>query len=88
MGVDSGLPDFRGNQGFWNAYRPFKNKFGFTECANPDFLSDHPYLFWGFYGHRLQMYRDVKPHEGFKILQDLCQNKDYFIVTSNVDGQF
>ena len=20
MGVDSGLPDFRGNQGFWNAY--------------------------------------------------------------------
>ncbi|HQN18542.1 MAG TPA: Sir2 family NAD-dependent protein deacetylase, partial [Syntrophobacteraceae bacterium] len=22
MGVDSGLPDFRGNQGFWNAYPP------------------------------------------------------------------
>ena len=20
MGVDSGLPDFRGNEGFWNAY--------------------------------------------------------------------
>ena len=20
MGVDSGLPDFRGNKGFWNAY--------------------------------------------------------------------
>src|SRR5262245_7510055 len=24
MGVDSGLPDFRGNEGFWNAYPPFR----------------------------------------------------------------
>ena len=24
MGVDSGLPDFRGNQGFWNAYPPYR----------------------------------------------------------------
>jgi predicted Zn-dependent protease len=24
MGVDSGLPDFRGNEGFWKAYPPFK----------------------------------------------------------------
>lgn len=23
MGVDSGLPDFRGNQGFWRAYPPY-----------------------------------------------------------------
>ena len=25
MGVDSGLPDFRGNQGFWRAYPKVKN---------------------------------------------------------------
>jgi hypothetical protein len=24
MGVDSGLPDFRGGQGFWNAYPPYR----------------------------------------------------------------
>ena len=24
MGVDSGLPDFRGNEGFWNAYPPYR----------------------------------------------------------------
>jgi hypothetical protein len=23
MGVDSGLPDFRGDEGFWKAYPPF-----------------------------------------------------------------
>ena len=36
MGVDSGLPDFRGDQGFWKAYPPLKDKdLGFTDIANP-----------------------------------------------------
>ena len=26
MGVDSGLPDFRGPQGFWKAYPPLKER--------------------------------------------------------------
>jgi NAD-dependent SIR2 family protein deacetylase len=57
MGIDSGLPDFRGNQGFWTNYPVFKGKFNFMECANPAFLRQHPHLFWGFYGSRLAMYR-------------------------------
>ncbi|CAD8159437.1 unnamed protein product [Paramecium pentaurelia] len=88
MGVDSGLPDFRGDQGFWKAYRPFQNKFGFQDCANPEFLKQHPHLFWGFYGHRLDLYTNTIPHQGFQILKQWCEQKDYFIVTSNVDGQF
>jgi NAD-dependent SIR2 family protein deacetylase len=24
MGVDSGLPDFRGDEGFWYAYAPYR----------------------------------------------------------------
>ncbi|MEI6810367.1 MAG: NAD-dependent deacetylase, partial [bacterium] len=37
MGVDSGLPDFRGDQGFWNAY-PMYARLGlsFVDCANPE----------------------------------------------------
>ena len=36
MGVDSGLPDFRGDEGFWKAYPPLK-KLGisFYEMADP-----------------------------------------------------
>ena len=36
MGVDSGLPDFRGNEGFWKAY-PVIRDFGysFVDMANP-----------------------------------------------------
>ena len=26
MGVDSGLPDFRGPEGFWKAYPPYKER--------------------------------------------------------------
>jgi len=58
MGKDSGLPDFRGNEGFWNNYPPYRNKFDFYDCANPNFLYNHPDLFWGFYGSRLNMYRE------------------------------
>mmetsp|Transcript_4827 Transcript_4827/g.4014 ORF Transcript_4827/g.4014 Transcript_4827/m.4014 type:complete len:99 (-) Transcript_4827:739-1035(-) len=68
IGVDSGLPDFRGNKGFWTMYKEFKGKFRFRDCANPDFLKQYPYSFWGFYGHRLNMYRETIPHEGFKVL--------------------
>ncbi len=43
MGVDSGLPDFRGNEGFWNAYPPFRGK-SFAEMANPQWFERDPAL--------------------------------------------
>src|SRR6266403_3978961 len=58
MGVASGLPDFRGNQGFWRAYPPYQ-KLGldFVSLANPRWFASDPALAWGFYGHRLNLYR-------------------------------
>ena len=73
MGVDSGLPDFRGTEGFWRAYpalaaarlcrsrrsptRPF--------CARSS-------AGLGFYGHRLALYRRTVPHEGVCDPSPLC----------------
>jgi NAD-dependent SIR2 family protein deacetylase len=91
MGVDSGLPDFRGDQGFWRAYPPYK-KLGlnFVEMANPDWFSRDPELGWGFYGHRLNLYRITNPHKGFQILREwgAAKPQGFFVFTSNVDGQF
>lgn len=91
MGVDSGLPDFRGDEGFWKAYPPMK-KLGisFVEMANPHWFRADAELAWGFYGHRLNLYRETEPHEGFKRLLELGEKKagGYFVFTSNVDGQF
>ena len=91
MGVDSGLPDFRGNEGFWQAYPPFKSKgLKFSDLANPHWFDREPATAWGFYGHRKNLYTDTNPHDGFRLLLAHGSNLPgrYFVFTSNVDGQF
>jgi len=91
MGVDSGLPDFRGDEGFWKAYPPMaKLGISFIEMANPRWFRADPELAWGFYGHRLNLYRNTRPHSGFDRLLDVAEEMPggYFVFTSNVDGQF
>jgi NAD-dependent SIR2 family protein deacetylase len=91
IGVDSGLPDFRGDHGFWRAYPPLARLgIRFVEIANPRSFAQHPELAWGFYGHRLALYRHTVPHEGFAILRALGDKLPHgaFVFTSNVDGQF
>jgi NAD-dependent SIR2 family protein deacetylase len=91
IGVDSGLPDFRGDHGFWRAYPPLAALgIRFVEIANPHSFDTHPALAWGFYGHRLALYRATVPHAGFAILRDIGTrlNHGAFVFTSNVDGQF
>jgi NAD-dependent SIR2 family protein deacetylase len=91
IGVDSGLPDFRGDHGFWRAYPPLASLgIRFVEIANPHNFDTHPELAWGFYGHRLALYRATVPHAGFTILRDIGTRLKHgaFVFTSNVDGQF
>lgn len=81
IGVDSGLPDVRGDQGcgrlIWRS-------------ANPDSFSGHPRLVRGFYGHRLQLYRTTAPRECSHILRRIGTSmaNGAFVYTTNVDGQF
>ena len=91
MGVDSGLPDFRGKEGFWNAYPPVAQLgLSFSEMADPSWFDRDPEFAWGFYGHRLNLYRATKPHEGFDILRRWGEAMPggAFVFTSNVDGHF
>lgn len=91
MGVDSGLPDFRGKQGFWRAYPALgRARIAFESIASPAAFDADPRLAWGFYGHRLALYRRTEPHEGFTILKQIGDSmpNGAFVLTSNVDGQF
>src|SRR5437870_12239368 len=74
MGVDSGLPDFRGNEGFWKAYPPFRGR-SFASVSNPIWFRDDPAQAWGFFGHRLNLYRDTHPHAGFQILRKWAESR-------------
>ena len=91
MGVDSGLPDYRGKEGFWKAY-PVIAKFGhsYVDMADPGWFDSNPRLAWAFYGHCLKLYRNTVPHTGFNQLLEIGNQKPhgYFVLTSNVDGHF
>ena len=91
MGVDSGLPDFRGKLGFWRAYPPYERLgLDFFSLANPRWFREDPTLAWGFYGHRMELYRQTEPHPGFGILRGWSNRmrNGAFVFTSNVDGHF
>jgi NAD-dependent SIR2 family protein deacetylase len=91
MGVDSGLPDFRGDAGFWKAYPPYARLgLSFVDVADPAHFDADPELAWGFYGHRLGLYRATVPHAGFGILRSWGERLPHGVqvFTSNVDGQF
>lgn len=91
IGIDSGLPDFRGDRGFWKAY-PGLGALGmrFVEVASPKAFAGMPDVAWGFYGHRLALYRETVPHAGFAMLLRMAARmpNGAFVFTSNVDGQF
>jgi NAD-dependent SIR2 family protein deacetylase len=91
MGVDSGLPDFRGTEGFWRAYPPYRELgVSFIEMASPDGFHHDPELAWGFYGHRRSLYRRTRPHHGYALLQRLGEARPLGVqvFTSNVDEHF
>ena len=91
MGVDSGLPDFRGAEGFWKAYPALaRAKTSFHDIASPEAFRSAPATAWGFYGHRLGLYRRTRPHAGFALLKSWGERmeKGYNVFTSNVDGHF
>jgi NAD-dependent SIR2 family protein deacetylase len=89
MGVDSGLPDFRGPEGFWRAYPAFHGR-RFEEISNPVWFERDPEQAWGFFGHRLNLYRATAPHAGFETLRRWGGGRPQgcFVFTSNVDGHF
>jgi len=91
MSVDSGLPDYRGNEGLWKAYPPLAHlKLSLAGISNPAMIDKNPHLVWGFHAHRMKLYHDAVPHQGYELLKQWGETKNgnIFAVTSNVDGHF
>lgn len=91
LGVDAGLPDFRGKDGFWRAYPALgRARLHFQDIASPDAFRERPRLAWGFYGHRLKMYREAEPGPTLRILMEVARRipDGTHVFTSNVDGAF
>lgn len=90
MSVDSGLPDFRGKNGAYgkDGVHPIYKEKGldYLDMVQPTWFDKEPHFAWGFYAQLINICRKTEPHVGYEILHQLGQKRDYFVVTSNVDG--
>jgi NAD-dependent SIR2 family protein deacetylase len=91
MSVDSGLPDYRGKDGFWNHF-PVYRELGvdYARMTRPSGFTRDPHFAWGFYGYCLNLYRGAQPHSGYQVLRGLAElfGSQCFVLTTNVDGFF
>lgn len=85
ISADSGIPTFRGADGFWTlgsrVYEP-------QDVATASMFRREPELVWGFYLYRIAMCLDARPNRGHVALVELEHrlNERFHLITQNVDG--
>jgi NAD-dependent SIR2 family protein deacetylase len=89
MSVDSGIPAYRGNDGLWTRAIQINNAtINNFDLMKPEAFKRQPEIAWGFIGLLMEQYDNTNPHIGFRLLKEFVSQKEYFIVTPNIDGQF
>ena len=89
MSVDSGLEQFRGTNGLWEKSIKIDGK----EIKHLDLMThqafeEMPNEAWTFIAYLINKYTENEPHIGYDKLLDLVKNKEYFVITSNIDEHF
>mmetsp|Transcript_66793 Transcript_66793/g.186363 ORF Transcript_66793/g.186363 Transcript_66793/m.186363 type:complete len:378 (-) Transcript_66793:105-1238(-) len=87
MGVDSGLPDFRGTTGLWSDRDVAMT---YEEMSNDKWFFEDPAFAWGVNYTQIEMYRTTAAHDGYATLLKWATTlgKSWFVFTSNIDGMF
>jgi hypothetical protein len=95
MGVDSGLAAYADVAGVdaWAS-----RGHDYNSLCRPALLDEDPALFYGFWGHCYNRYREAAPHAGYDVLRRWCTGvlpaprggaaSNHWVYTSNVDGHF
>src|SRR5215212_6242634 len=79
VSAESGIPTFRGNDGYWRNLDP-------TKLATPEAFARDPHLVWHWYRERRQRIRNAQPNAAHEAIARLAQCTDEFLlVTQNVD---
>jgi len=79
VSAESGIPTFRGKDGYWRNLDP-------TKLATPEAFARDPQLVWEWYRERRQRIRNARPNAAHEAIARLAQRTDEFLlVTQNVD---
>jgi len=79
VSAESGIPTFRGKDGYWRNLDP-------TKLATPEAFARDPQLVWDWYRERRQGIRIARPNAAHEEIARLAQRRDEFLlVTQNVD---
>jgi len=79
VSAESGIPTFRGKDGYWRNLDPAK-------LATPEAFAHDPKLVWEWYGERRQRIRNAQPNPAHKAIARLAQcANEFLLVTQNVD---
>jgi len=79
VSAESGIPTFRGKDGYWRNLDPIK-------LATPEAFARDPQLVWQWYRERRRHIRDARPNAGHEAIARLAQRAgEFLLVTQNVD---
>jgi NAD-dependent deacetylase len=79
VSAESGIPTFRGKDGYWRNLDPAK-------LATPEAFARDPNSVWDWYRERRQRIRDAQPNAAHQAIVKLAEHVDEFLlVTQNVD---
>src|SRR5262249_2738737 len=79
VSAESGIPSFRGKDGYWRNLDP-------TKLATPEAFARDPNLVWDWYRERRLCVRNAKPNAAHEAFSELANKVDEFLlVTQNVD---
>ena len=87
IGIDSGLPDFRGTTtGLFKGRTPMS----YEQMSDSEHFVRSPAFAWGINYSQLEMYRKAQPHAGYEVLHRFTAmgTRPWFVYTSNIDGHF
>lgn len=76
---ESGIPTFRGKDGYWRKHDPMR-------LATIDAFYQNPKLVWEWYEDRRKNILAAHPNRGHVAISDLAKYMDVVVLTQNIDG--
>jgi len=88
MSRDSGLPDFRGRDGWYSMGEEGNDRKIAMDQVCYQSGSEHFDVSWQLARAMLRAFRSCEPHAGYAKLQEAFGGNGCFVLTSNIDGYF